>query len=140
MNDVLTSSCIIPSSMDGTDKGGSGWSSGVEKVKEICCREDDDENSSDGSLIRKCGSSEICLPHVHTPLPLVRTPLPLVHTPPPLIRTQPPLVCTPPPLVRTLSPLITTFSYDDCLSVSTTLGRISNLSTSCIASKVVVHN
>ena len=140
MNDVLTSSYIIPSSMDGTDKGGSDWSSGVEKVKAVCCREDDDEKSSDRSSIKKRGSSEICLPHVRTPLPLVRTPPPLVHTPPPLIRTQPPLVCTPPPLVRTLSPLITTFSSDDCLSVSTTLWRISNLSISCIASKVVVHN
>ena len=119
--------------MDGIDEGGSDWSSGIEKVKVVCCRGDDDGKSSNGSSIGKCGSSKICHPHVHTPPPLVCTPPPLVCTPPPLVRIPPPLVRTPPPL-------ITTFSSDDCLSVSMTLGGISNLLASCIASKVVAHN
>ena len=76
-------------------------------MKAICCRRDDNGKSSDASSIGKCGSSEIWPPRV-------RTPSPLVHTPP---------------------SLITSSSSDDCLSVSTTLGGISNLSASCIASK-----
>ena len=56
MNDVPTSSCITPSSMDGIDEGGSDWSSGIEKVKVVCCRGDDDGKSSNGSSIGKCGS------------------------------------------------------------------------------------
>ena len=133
MNDVPTSSCITPSSMDGIDEGGSDWSSGIEKVKVVCCRGDDDGKSSDASSIGKCGSLEIWHPGVRT-LPH------LVPTPPPLVRSPPPLVQTPPPLVHIPPSLIITSSSDDCLYVSTTLGGISNLSASCITSKVVAHN
>ena len=93
-----------------------GWSSGVEKVKAICCRGDDDGKSSDASSIKKCGSLEICPPCVRTLPPLVCTPPPLVHTLLPLVHIPPPLVCT-------LPPLILTFSFDDCLSVSMALGE-----------------
>ena len=78
--------------MDGTHERGSDWSSGVEKVKAICCRGDDDGKSSDAISIKKCGSLEICPSCVRTLPPLVCTPPPLVHTPLPL-------VCIPPPLV-----------------------------------------
>lgn len=58
MNDVPTSTCITPSSMVGSDDGGSGCFSGVEKVKAVCCRGGDtirdDEKTSGASLIGKC--------------------------------------------------------------------------------------
>ena len=58
MNDIPTSSCITPSSMDESDEGSSDYFNGVEKVKVICYRgkdatEDDDGKFGDASLIEK---------------------------------------------------------------------------------------
>ena len=58
MNDISTSSCITPSSMDKSDEGSSDYFNGVEKVKVICYRgkdaiEDDDGKFGDASLIEK---------------------------------------------------------------------------------------